>query len=229
MAAEMTPERWEATQRYLEEWFAAEPPGFAALARDAEAAGFPSISVGPSVGRLLALLAGLLRDGAGAARIVEVGMLGGYSAAWLARGLAPEGRLVTIEPEPERVAFARERFASMGETRIEVREGLGIPVLEELAREWGPDSVDVVFLDGIKSEYPDYLERARPLLRPGGLLLADNALGSSDFWIDEPPGSSERRDTVHRFNTIVSADPGFEAMPVPIRQGLLVARFLGDR
>ncbi len=222
--AEMTPARWEKTQDYLEDVFADEPPELAALRRDAVAAGFPTISIGPAAGRFLSLITALVGGEAGARRIVEVGMLYGYSALCLARGLAPDGQLVTIEPDPERVAFARRRFAELGETRIEVREAEGIPALEAIASKLGPGSLDVVFLDAIKTEYVDYLERARPLLRSGGVLLADNSLGSNVYWVTDPPGVNENRDAVDRFNRAVAGDDGFEAMPVPIRQGILLAR-----
>lgn len=223
MPVEMTPERWEATQAYLESVFAAEPTELASLRRDAEEAGFPTISVGPAAGRLLSLLAALACPG-GARLIVEVGMLYGYSALCLARALAPAGRLVTIEPDPLRVDFARRRFAALGERRIEVREGEGIPALRALLAERGPGSADVVFLDAVKTEYCDYLELARPLLRPGGVLLADNSLGSNAYWVTDPPGRSENRDAVDRFDRTIAADPAFESMALPIRQGILVAR-----
>jgi len=221
---EMTPERWDATQAFLEEVFARESPELAELRRDAAAAGFPAISVGPAAGRFLSIVAALAGGTRGARLIIEVGMLYGYSALCLARALAPDGRLITIEPDPERVAFARERFAALGERRIEVRRGLGIPILGELLAELGPGAADVVFLDAIKTEYSDYLELARPLLRPGGILLADNSLGSSAYWVTDPPGVSENRDAVDRFDRRVGSDPAFEAMAVPIRQGILIAR-----
>mgnify|MGYP002633825760 CR=1 FL=1 len=224
MPIEMTPDRWEATQAYLEETFAHEPRALAALRRDAVEAGFPSISVGPAAGRLLSLLAGMLRDGAGAERIIEVGMLAGYSALCLAQGLSPTGRLITIEPDRDRITFAEKRFSELGESRIEVREGLGIPVLDSLYGELGEESVDLVFLDAIKIEYLDYFARARTLLRPGGVLIADNVLGTGDYWITQEPGLSENRDAIARFNQAVAVDAAFESMPIPIRQGLLVAR-----
>jgi len=220
----MTPERWRATQDYLEEVFAAEPAELAALRRDAEAAGFPAISVGPAAGRLLSLVAALAGGTRGARLIVEVGMLYGYSALCLARALAPDGRLVTIEPDPARVEFARRRFASLGESRIEVREESGIPALAALLAELGEGSADAVFLDAIKTEYCDYLELARPLLRPGGVLLADNSLGSNVWWVTDPPRASENRDAIDRFSRRIASDPAFESMSVPIRQGILVAR-----
>jgi len=224
MALEITPTRWSAAQTYLEDVFAAEPPALAQLREEAVAAGFPTISIGPAGGRLLALLAGLLRDGRGAERVIEIGMLGGYSAGFLAQGLAAHGRLITVEPEAERVAFARQRFAAMGETRIEVREGTGIEVLDSLATELAPESVDLVFLDAIKTEYLEYFRRSKPLLRPGGLLIADNVIGTGDYWISDPAGLSESRDAIDRFNRTVAADQDFSTMAVPIRQGLLIAR-----
>ncbi len=82
----------------------------------------------------------------------------------------------------------------------------------------------LVFLDAIKSEYPDYLPYAKALLRQGGLLIADNALGGGDWWIDAPEATNESRDAVDVFNRAVAGDEGFEAFCVPIREGVVVAR-----
>jgi caffeoyl-CoA O-methyltransferase len=96
-------------------------------------------------------------------------------------------------------------------------------VLPTLAAELGPASADLAFIDAAKTEYPDYFRLLKPLIRPGGLLVADNVLGSGSWWIDTPPGDPDR-DAVDRFNRIVAEDPDFEAAAVPIRQGVLIAR-----
>ncbi|MEZ6319455.1 MAG: O-methyltransferase [Phycisphaerales bacterium] len=186
----------------------------------AVAAGLPDIAVSASVGHLLMVLA----KTAGARTIVEVGTLGGYSGIWLAKGLAPGGRLITVEAAPVHAAFARAEFdqAGVGD-RVEVREGKGLEVLPALVEELGEGSVDLVFLDAIKTEYPGYLPHAKKLLRPGGVLTADNALGGG-WWIDEAPGSSESRDAADRFNRLVASDADFDAACVPIREGVLIAR-----
>ncbi len=109
---------------------------------------------------------------------------------------------------------------------MDVRVGRALEVLPALARELGPESVDLFFLDAVKTEYLEYARLARPMLRPGGLLLADNVLGSS-FWIDDEPGSSPERDAIDRFNRAMAADAGFATAAVPIRMGLLIARKVG--
>ena len=79
-------------------------------------------------------------------------------------------------------------------------------------------------LDALKREYPDYLAAIRPAIAVGGLLVADNVLGSRSWWIDEPAGQNADRDAVDRFNRMLAADPDFEAVAFPMREGLLVAR-----
>ena len=91
----------------------------------------------------------------------------------------------------------------------------------------GEGSADVVFLDAIKSEYRGYAEHAARLLRPGGLLIADNCLGA-DWWITDPAGSDEARDAVDAFNRwIGSPGSGFLSCCVTNREGLVVAQKVG--
>lgn len=227
----MTPEKWDGTCGYVGEVFGGlgEPldDQLATLMDRAVEAGLPSIAVSPDVGRLLMVLVQLACAGADKPRAVEVGALGGYSGLWLARGLGEKGRLITIEPEPKHAAFATGEFARAGMAdRIELRQSTGLDELPRLVKELGEGSVDVVFLDAIKSEYRDYAEHAAKLLRPGGLLIADNCLGSS-WWITDEPGSDAGRDAVDAFNRwLGSPASGFLGCCVANREGLAVARKL---
>lgn len=217
----MTPERWTAICAYLDDVFGAQSERMATLMPRAVEAGLPDIAVSASVGHFLHVLCKTV----GARTIVEVGTLGGYSGAWLARGLQPGGRLITIEPMDLHAGFAQGEFDAMGlSDRVEIRRGFGMDVLPRLVGELGEGGVDVVFLDAIKSEYPDYLPHAKAMLRSGGLLIADNALGGGSWWIDDPEGSNESRDGADRFNRLVAADEQFDSACVPIREGVLVAR-----
>lgn len=216
---EMTPERWRYTSRYLVDVFGESDDHLDGLMKEAVAAGLPDIAVSPDVGRLLLILTAMTR----AELAIELGTLAGYSTIWLARGLTPSGRLITVEPEEKHAAFAEAQLARAGVAdRVEVRRGYGIPVLEALATELAPASVDVVFLDAVKREYPDYFRLARDLIRPGGLLLADNVIGSSAWWIDHEDHPD--RQGADELNRALAADPDFEAVAVPIREGLLIAR-----
>ena len=225
----MTPEKWAATCGYVGEVFGGlgEPldaPLGTRMER-AVAAGLPSIAVSPDVGRMLMVLVQLACAGTDKPRAVEVGTLGGYSGLWLARGLGERGRLITIEPEPAHAAFARSEFARAGMAdRIELRESTGLNELPRLVEELGTGSVDVVFLDAIKSEYRGYAEHAAILLRPGGLLIADNCLGAS-WWITDAPGTDEARDAVDAFNRWIGTPAsGFLSCCVTNREGLVVAQ-----
>ena len=87
---------------------------------------------------------------------MELGTLAGYSGIWLARGLPPGGRLITVEPEAKHADFSQRMFAAAGVAeRVEVRRTTGIAALEQIGREVGPGGVDVVFFDAIKTEYPE--------------------------------------------------------------------------
>src|SRR6185436_15660627 len=195
------------------------------LSPRAVAAGLPDIAVSPDVGRLLMLLTGMTDGGRGARLAIEVGTLAGYSGIWIARGLAPGGRLITIESVSAHADFAQREFDTAGlSASVEIRRGAALQVLPALAQELGPGSVDLVFLDALKREYSDYFGLVRPLIAPGGLLVADNVLGSGSWWIDEPAGRSADRDGADRFNHLVASDPDFEAVDVPIREGVLIAR-----
>jgi predicted O-methyltransferase YrrM len=222
---EMTSGRWNATSSYLVDVFGAQDEQMATLMPRAIAAGLPDIAVSADVGRLLMLLAGMSGGGRGATTAIEVGTLAGYSGIWIARGLAPGGKLISIELKAEHAEFAQREFETAGvASSVEIRRGPAMEVLPRLAAELRPGSVDFVFLDARKREYADYFAAVRHLIPVGGLLVADNVLGSHVWWIDLPEGRDEDRDGADRFNRIVAADPDFEAVAVPLREGVLIAR-----
>ncbi|MFW6127313.1 MAG: O-methyltransferase [Thermodesulfobacteriota bacterium] len=132
--------------------------------------------VGPLVGELLFILARATQ----ARLVLELGTATGYSAIYLARGLDPQnGRVVTLELDPQMAARARSNCAQAGlDGRVEVRQGQALELMEGLA---GP--FDLIFLDIDKESYLPALDRSHRLLRPGGLLIADNVgfAGAQDF------------------------------------------------
>lgn len=211
---EMTPERWDHTADYSHEVFGTQDQHLAGLMKRAEAAGLPPIAVSADVGRLLTILTSLTEGN----RALELGTLAGYSAIWIARGLAPDGRLTTIEFEPKHAEFARGELVKAGlGDRVDVITGAALDVLPDLTEAWGNETVDIVFIDAIKTEYVDYFRAVRPLIKPGGLLVADNIYGTGAGWIDEGHGTDA-------FNRLVASDPEFEAVGLPMREGVLVAR-----
>ncbi len=230
---DMTSQRWDNTKKYLNQVFGA-PTGNAPLAEQlrtlmprAVAAGLPDIAVSGDVGALLRLLTMMAcGDSASRGKVLELGTLAGYSGIWIALGLPADGRLITIEFNPVHAEFAKGEFrrAGVGE-KVRVITGAALDVLPSLAQELGPGSLDLVFIDAIKTEYNEYLRLVRPLLRRGGLLVIDNALGSGHWWIDDAPGDPSH-EAVDRMNRAVAADAGFAAACVPSREGVMIARKL---
>jgi caffeoyl-CoA O-methyltransferase len=216
---DMTPQRWQYLNRYLREVFGRQDPHLSGLMTEAVEEGLPDIAVSADVGRLLMILTSMTPG----RRAIEVGTLAGYSGIWIARGLRPGGRLITIEKEPAHAAFARRQFARAGvEDRVEVRCGEGLEELTRLAAELAPASVDVVFLDAEKTEYPDYWRIVKPLIALGGLVLADNVCGAGSWWMDCE--GVPAREAADGFNRLVADDGDFEAVAVPLRQGVLIGR-----
>ena len=214
----MTPERWSATQEYLRTVFGREDELLTELREDAKREGLPDIAISAEVGRLLQVLVRTTK----ALAVLELGTLGGYSAIWMARALAPGGRLVTVELDPTRATFARRHFDRAGVAdRITVLEGPALTVIPAAIDALG-GSLDVAFLDAVKAEYPAYLRALREHIAPGGMILADNVLGTSSWWIDE--AGHRDRDAVDAFNRELSADPTYDVAAVPIREGVLIAR-----
>jgi len=215
----MTPQRWQFTNNYSREIFGKQDDHLAGLMKEGVAKGLPDIAVSGDVGRLLMILTSTTPG----RLAVEVGTLGGYSGIWIARGLSPRGKLITIELDSVHADFARAQFKKAGVAdRVELRLGAALDVLPKLAKELAPGSVDVVFLDAVKTEYPAYWKMVRPLIAPGGLIIADNVYGSADWWIDNVGNPS--RDAADQFNRMVSGDSDFEAVAVPLREGVLIGR-----
>lgn len=219
----MTPERWDFICRYLGDVFGRPDGHLAGLMDRAVAAGLPPIAITADVGRLLKLLVSMTNGGRGARLAVEIGTLAGFSGIWIARGLCPGGRLVTVEIEPAHADFAQSEFERAGVAdRVDLRRTSGLEAIDQLVREKA--EIDFVFLDAVKTEYEAYFKKIAPLIVPGGLLAADNMLGSGSWWIDDAPGSDPSRDAADRFNRLLASDDRFEAACVPIREGVLIAR-----
>lgn len=171
--------------------------------------GLPAIQVGPSEGRLLQVLLQLV----GAMKVVEIGTLAGYSAIWMARSLLEGGHLWSIEAEPKHAAVARENLAGAGLLdKITVVEGKALEVLPTL-ESFGP--FDAVFIDADKGNYDRYGAWAAEHVRPGGLMMADNAFYFGDLLKDNPEARA-----VRRFHE--EARKEFETACIPTPDGLLV-------
>lgn len=173
----------------------------------------PQMLSGPLQGRFLMLISQIMRP----RRILEVGAFTGYSALCLAKGLAEDGILHTIEVNDELRAIL-ETFVQKANLQQQIVLHVGdaaeiIPALEE--------TFDLVFLDAGKMDYLRHYELALPKLRTGGLLLADNVLWSGKTLFD-PEDETAR--ALHAFNEHVQADDRVENLLLPLRDGLMLVR-----
>ncbi len=201
--------------RYLETLARTGDPVLEEMERLAAERGFPI--VGPQVGRLLFVLA----RASGARRVLELGSGFGYSAYWLARAVGAGGEVVLTERCPERAREA-EAFLRRGGLAARCRVHTG-DALELAGRLDGP--YDLVFNDVDKERYPDALERAATLLRPGGLFVSDNMLWFGRV-LDPPPGDAATRGVVELTRRLL-ASPRFVTTVLPVRDGVSVSLMLG--
>lgn len=179
--------------------------------------GMPDISVAPGYGRLLTLLV----RASGAKRVLEIGALGGYSGICLARGLGPDGRLVSLELKREyaELALANLTQAGFGE-RVEYRVGEALVHLQRLAEEG--QRFDFYFIDADKGNYPKYLDWAIRLANPGAMIVGDNTFLRGRTLDPHDNGNSARQ--IRRFNELIATDPRLESTILPAYDGLAIAR-----
>ncbi|MHB1528270.1 MAG: O-methyltransferase [Acidiferrobacteraceae bacterium] len=170
--------------------------------------------IGPVEGALLALLVRLLA----ARRVLEIGLFTGYSALTMAEALPQDGTLVSCEIRPDTAAVAQRFFdRSPHGGKIHVRVGPALDTLEGLRDD---AAFDLAFLDADKENYGQYYERLRALVRPGGLIVADNTLWSGRVLAPKQPSDL----AISAFNRRVHEDPGVECVILPVRDGLTLIR-----
>ncbi|TNE84517.1 MAG: O-methyltransferase [Deltaproteobacteria bacterium] len=171
--------------------------------------------IGRDAGRWLELLTKMI----GAKRVLEIGAGFGYSAFFFARGVGPDGHVRGIERNDYEILGFEVLFAGHPlADRIAIEAGEGRDVLGEEA-EW-----DVIFVDAEKEEYAELLALAVPRLRPGGLVLFDNALWGGRVVEDAADSATEG---VQRFNEALFAHPELDAHILPAGDGLAVGRKRG--
>lgn len=205
------------TERRVEEYLygllPASPPVAAEMERYAAKHNVPI--VGPAVARLLALLVRV----SGAKRIFELGSAIGYSTLWLAQAAGPGGRVYYSDGDPEKAKRARRYFQRAGLAgRVTIQVGDALTLLERT-----PGQFDLIFNDVDKHGYPDVLGAAVPRLKRGGLLVTDNVL-----WSGRAARRAARVDAntrgVQEFNRLLFASREVEAVMLPLRDGVAVAR-----
>ncbi|GJM22258.1 MAG: O-methyltransferase [Planctomycetota bacterium] len=203
---------------YIAERTAGDDAFLADLKQAARDAGIPPIWVNAAQLSFMQVLLKLV----GAREVLEVGTLAGSTAIGLARALPEGGRVRTVELEPKHASFAEDWVArSDVAERVQVIRGAGQDVLPAL-----PDGeLDALFLDADKAGYVDYVEQGRRLLRPGGLLMVDNAFAFGQLFDDTP--TDREAGAVRAFNDRMASqahgdDAPFQAIIVPLGDGMWV-------
>ena len=171
----------------------------------------PQMQVDRIEGEFLKMLVRLT----GARLVLEIGTFTGYSALMMAAGLPVDGRLITCEVDPEAEAIARRYFAeSPHGSKIDLRMG---PALETIKGLTGP--FDLVFIDADKPNYSKYYEASLALLKPGGLIVADNVLWSGK--VLNPKDENDH--AIVAFDKLVHSDPRVENVCLTVRDGIMLA------
>ena len=204
----------ERVGQYVAQVYAPEDDVLADIRTRSAEAGLPDIQVAALDARHLEVVARI----AGARRAVEVGTLGGYSGVALLRGMGPDGQLDTIEMSPHHADVARESFrrAGVGD-RVRIHVGAAAAVLPTLV---GGGPFDLVFIDADKEGYPGYLAWAADNLRPGGVVLLDNAFL---FGRLSEPATGDRATEIRALQSVHEAlarGGKFRATVLPTGEGL---------
>jgi caffeoyl-CoA O-methyltransferase len=185
-----------------------------------ETAGYPEarMQIAPEQGQFMAMLARLL----GARRCIEVGVFTGYSSLVMALALPDDGRIVACDVSERWTGVARRYWEAAGVARkIDLRLAPALETLAGLLATGEAGSYDLVFLDADKENYPRYYELALELLRPGGLLIADNTLWSGR--VIDPANNEASTVALRQFNERLRHDERVDLSLVPVGDGLTLA------
>lgn len=169
-----------------------------------------------------------------ASRILELGTFTGYSAISLASALPEHGHLDTLELNDELEDLILEGFERAGlADRISLHIGDCKETLRRFRSEMGLDTdkedvrtdmlYDIVYIDANKREYCEYYDLVFDMVRPGGLILADNVLWDGKVCLDPLP-QDRQTSGIARFNDLVCSDPRVESVIIPLRDGLNIIR-----
>jgi predicted O-methyltransferase YrrM len=193
---------WTAVDDYITGMLLPADTVLEAALEASRAAGLPPIAVTPAQGKLLHILARLQ----GARRILEIGTLGGYSTIWLGRALPADGKLLTVEVNPEYAKIARENISRAGlDAVVDLRLGPALETLPQIAAE-GAGPFDLIFIDADKHNIPKYFEISCGLSRLGSLIIVDNVV--RDGRVLDAKSHDPDIQGIRRFNQLLSRKPG---------------------
>lgn len=203
-----TADSWSYAELFVEE------SQEAADAREA-ARSFGATPVSRGVAGTLTMLATVI----GARAVVEIGSGAGVSGLALFAGMQPDGILTSVDIEPEHQNAARQAFAAVGikNQRFRLIAGAALTVLPKLS----DGAYDLVLVDADKLEYAEYVTQALRLLRPGGLLVIDNALWHNR--VADSADTDDETESVRGTLTAIKENEDLVSTLLPAGDGLLVA------
>ncbi len=178
----------------------------------------PRMISGHLQGKMLELFTKMLQP----KTILEIGTYTGYSGICLARGLKPDGKLITLDINDELETMVRGFFEESGLAhQIDYRLGNARDIIPTL-----PGTFDLVFIDADKYYYAEYFDLVIDKVPSGGIILADNVLWSGKILVEEGQKIDKDTKALIDFNNKVHDDPRVENILLPIRDGVLMARKL---
>lgn len=169
-------------------------------------------------GRLLKMLVGMIKPRVA----IELGTFSGYSALCIAEGMEDDATLHTFEIDDELEDFIRRALAQSTHGK---KVSLHIGDASTELRDWGKETVDLVFIDADKRAYREYYRLVMPLLKKGGYIIADNTLWDGHVTEPQEKQSAQTREII-AFNQMVAEDEGVEKVILPLRDGLTIIRKL---
>lgn len=201
-------------QQYAETHTSEESPLLQKINRDTHAGVLmPRMLSGHLQGRLMSMFSKMIRP----RNILEIGTYTGYSAICLAEGLAPGGKLVTVDINEELEDRVRHYFKEAQlDAVIDYRIGDAVQIIPQLNL-----TFDLVFIDADKRNYSAYLDLVIDKISPGGYLFADNVLWSGKVIEPDPDKDTQ---AILDFNNKVKVDPRLECILLPVRDGIMIAR-----
>jgi len=199
--------------QYISSLFSEEDSLLQTLRKEAEEFRIPAISIGTIQARFLSVY---LRS-MGAIKGIEIGSLGGYSAISILRSLPNDGHLHCFELNPEYASFMERQIDKAGfKNNCSIYIGDASSTLTSLPKD---ELFDFVFIDANKGAYVDYLHQTFPLLKKGGVIIADNTLAWGDI---AKTDVSNTVASIQEFNLAMKAHSGFLTTLVPLGDGMTI-------
>ena len=200
-------EIWTKVDDYIDDIFISSDEALERALKICDESQMPPISVTASQGKFLQILARLVN----ANKILEIGTLGGYSTIWLARALAENGKLISLEINEKHAEIARSNIEYAGlSDKVEIRVGSAVDILPQIATE-NIAPFDMIFIDADKENNPTYFKFALQMARIGSIIIIDNIVRYGDVL---NPNSNLSIRGIRKLNEMIKKEPRINATAI---------------